>query len=620
MKAPPRQRLRLRRLSCRLVALLSLGSACTFAQHNLPSATCTVGTQRDERARTQADEACEPCPPGRFDDDANDFIQTYETDAAVGGPLTPCIDCPRGRFMPFAGRIQCVACSPGRTWLNRAGSSDLAHGRNCLRCPPGTHDHDSDPLSPCQPCAAGRFSGAHGANGSQCSGQCPAGTGWLVSDGIGGAPPVRLNAITAASCERCPAGTTDHDNDPMNACEPCLAGRYSAAVGATGSCAGACPIGTQTSDFAAREDITGSFDERQAACKRLYPLGPGLAVVHSDAQMTLAKQACRVPRTNAKGALKPGVPALTPGDPIMEGTCLLGLRWKEPEGIWEWVDGRSLGANGRGGYHRWARTDPPGPRTDPRTAAFGSSWMNQWGGTESEWARSGIEWHDARGLETTLCATGRRHINDSDCVPCPAGSTDHDRNPGTTCQACPIASYPAAKSAGPCTSCPSGTMDRKLVAGLGGPLLARREDHEMPLCMPCADLHDRFSYFDRFERYDDDDDPRTPCVPGAAPFCGYTGTFCFFAMSIFCNLVINIGWAAFVATLYYRLRGSFCGEQIALKASCNIRGYQSVTFFGFPTLDKTAQLRLSKPGCTQDCSCVAARCRCLPRIADVTSC
>ena len=606
---------RRQRLSCRLaVVLLSLGSACTFAQHNLSSETCTVGTraqwvwEHSGNTRNELTE-CEPCPPGRFDDDAADFIQTYETHAAVGGPLTPCIDCPRGRFMPFAGQTECVACSPGRT----ASFSELqlAHGRadayisvggatrrrgdggagDCLQCPPGTHDHDSDPLSPCQPCAAGRFSGAHGASGPHCSGKCPAGTGWLMSDfGTGGAPPVGLNATTAASsCQRCPAGTTDRDNDPMNACEPCLAGRYSAKVGANGSCLGVCPIGTQDgngeSGFTAREDFTGSFDERQAACKSLYPLGPGLAVVHSNAQMTLAKQACN-------------------------GTCLLGLRWNEPQGIWEWVDGQSLGADGNmiGGYHRWAEA-PPRSDERARSASFGSSW-NHWGGNESEWTRSGIEWH-AVGSEksptgTTLCASGRRRINDS-CVPCPAGSTDHDRNPGTACQACPIARYTtAASSTGPCTSCPSGTMDRKLVAGLigfGSPWEsdgARREEHEMPLCMPCADLHDGFSYFfDNVERYDDDDDSRTPCVPGAAPFC--ESISCFLLMSAFYNLVANIGWVAFVATLYYILRGSWCGELIALKASCSIRGFQLVTFFGFPTLDKTAQLRLSNPGCTQDC-------------------
>ena len=123
-------------------------------------------------------------------------------------------------------------------------------------------------------------------------------------------------------------------------------------------------------DYEARSDISGSFDERQAACVSAYPGGPGLATVHSEAQMSLAKAACG------------------------SGTCMLGLRWHDSE--WRWVDGVSAGRNGRSSdYQRWAGGQgTPKDGGGETTAAFGD-----WG--------DGLEWHDAGTLATgygvTLC-------------------------------------------------------------------------------------------------------------------------------------------------------------------------------------------------------------------------
>ena len=75
-------------------------------------------------------------------------------------------------------------------------------------------------------------------------------------------------------------------------------------------------------------DITGTFDQRQAACLKKYPEGPGLAVVLSSDDMKRAREAC-------------------------SGQCLLGVRWVGDK--WKWVDGRGLGRYGRlrGAYNNW---------------------------------------------------------------------------------------------------------------------------------------------------------------------------------------------------------------------------------------------------------------------------
>lgn len=123
-----------------------------------------------------------------------------------------------------------------------------------------------------------------------------------------------------------------------------------------------------------RPDITGSFDDRQGRCLHDYPDGLGLAVIHSEADMQDAHSACTT------------------------GPCMLGLRWAGDQ--WKWVDGQSLGGDGRsGGYHRWADQEPEktSENNHPETTVVllfdGVEWL----------------WHDSGSLDdpdgTTLCMT-----------------------------------------------------------------------------------------------------------------------------------------------------------------------------------------------------------------------
>ena len=90
---------------------------------------------------------CEACVPGQFDDDR---VQD-----------TPCIPCPAGRFNSSAGVFAvegaaatsdtCSECAPGE--FAAEGSAE------CQACPYGKSDHDSDPATPCETCAAGKARG-----------------------------------------------------------------------------------------------------------------------------------------------------------------------------------------------------------------------------------------------------------------------------------------------------------------------------------------------------------------------------------------------------------------------------------------------------------------------------
>eukprot|EP01048_Picozoa_sp_COSAG05_P000358 COSAG05_NODE_9_length_39734_cov_180.598067_22_plen_657_part_00 len=97
----------------------------------------------------------------------------------------------------------------------------------CTACPKGTRDHDNDPTTPCEPCAAGTFSALIAM--TECNGTCALGS-TILSTG----------ATSSAACSQCVAG--QYGGIDVNAramCWPCKAGRASTQLGATSnsSCA-----------------------------------------------------------------------------------------------------------------------------------------------------------------------------------------------------------------------------------------------------------------------------------------------------------------------------------------------------------------------------------------------
>ena len=255
----------------------SLPVVCNGGTLLTPAACCAPGTTWSGDNGT----ACAQCLPGKFDDD---------NDSA-----TPCVDCVAGRFsaeVGVAGSCEGV-CSPGTEGPSGSTSADL-----CIGCASGTSDHDSDPTTPCDTCAPGRYSAQVGVDGpcdevcspgtyaplltTQCADQhpmcgefvscCPGengASGCGISDcsnpvssgGSGNCEGTWMAAQCAVSCgcplthidwsedaafefcEACPEGQADLDSDVSTVCEPCPQGQFSdGADVACQPCPGATPF------------------------------------------------------------------------------------------------------------------------------------------------------------------------------------------------------------------------------------------------------------------------------------------------------------------------------------------------------------------------------------------
>eukprot|EP01045_Picozoa_sp_COSAG04_P013969 COSAG04_NODE_1020_length_8729_cov_2.983082_3_plen_1985_part_00 len=130
--------------------------------------------------------ACIACLAGQADDD--------------NSSSTGCVECAAGRSIAAAQTGSCIDCDAGQ--FAAAGSSA------CTNCTAGTNDHDSDPATPCQVCAAGKYSE------TQTNGSCIDCT------------VAQYAAENATSCTDCEAGQVDDDNDPATPCIACGLGEY----------------------------------------------------------------------------------------------------------------------------------------------------------------------------------------------------------------------------------------------------------------------------------------------------------------------------------------------------------------------------------------------------------
>eukprot|EP01046_Picozoa_sp_COSAG06_P050461 COSAG06_NODE_7997_length_2307_cov_2.380435_1_plen_458_part_10 len=226
---------------------------CDGGTVNSAAGCCAVGTSWDGAH----DSSCTPCAAGTYDDDVD--------------PSTTCAPCAAGTYSDVAGATECVlVCQPGT--FSPSDCIDDPHGViaafevtcvevvddegcdfdmayagvmdgtvlgehcpmtcgwcvgatsaasiECIGCPAGTYDDDSDPSTPCAPCTAGTYSGEVGA--TQCT-MCPQMVGTYTPAG-------------SNSCVGCVVGRYDSDPDPSTPCAPCAASTYSDVDGAT-SCA-----------------------------------------------------------------------------------------------------------------------------------------------------------------------------------------------------------------------------------------------------------------------------------------------------------------------------------------------------------------------------------------------
>lgn len=165
------------------------GSADTTCQPFTPCATGSYVSTPGSPTQDQACTKCSDCSPGTYIDDS--CLPDRDTVCGACNGVT--------EFSASSNQAQCSPvrpCSAG-TYLTRQAST--SSDSVCTPCQPGFSDTDSDPLTPCTPCADGTYA-AQGSFGP---------------------------------CQACPAGTSDLDSDPSTQCQPCGDEEYQDSTGRT---------------------------------------------------------------------------------------------------------------------------------------------------------------------------------------------------------------------------------------------------------------------------------------------------------------------------------------------------------------------------------------------------
>ena len=270
-------------------------------------------------------------------------------------------------------------------------------------------------------------------------------------------------------CAACAAGQFDHDQYPASPCQPCPAGFFAAAEGAT-ACT-PCPDGQVTAQAgsAAASDcffnITGmchgnTISSSDARCNPGY-------ILRSDAQTLWESEECCEQCPNGTFSRGSVVPAnsdpcentvhVTGGDPfgIQDGyTANQDCTWKvrcdsgpvrlhftsfQTEGDWDFVnvyDGDTVAADMLSSLHG---NGIPADQISSGAVLFVQ--MTTDGSVH------------ANGFSATVtCNTGAFR---GACEACPPGTFDHDAMPDTPCQVCEQGKFSNITGQTLCTSCPT---------------------------------------------------------------------------------------------------------------------------------------------------------------------
>ena len=142
---------------------------------------CQPGKKaKDVEAATEETEACTNCLVGQYrsstDTDLTKCIDcpTGKTLGAEGG--SKCIDCIPGRFSGAVGSksIDCGKCPVGYSTEEGAGTDTIPTKDKCVACLLGTYA-DTEGLTKCSACAAGKFSDVHVKDGEDFCKDCVVG-------------------------------------------------------------------------------------------------------------------------------------------------------------------------------------------------------------------------------------------------------------------------------------------------------------------------------------------------------------------------------------------------------------------------------------------------------------
>ncbi|CAK5082318.1 unnamed protein product [Meloidogyne enterolobii] len=195
---------------------------------------------------TEGIQNCIPCPDGRitggvsgciylsdcFKNCSPGYIYNWENDK--------CIPCPRGQFMPYSGRLKCLACPIDRTTVGEGSISkeqcsikckdgeEMSQNEQCQPCMKGTFREGL--MSVCQRCQIGFTTTKEGSlNSKECNQiNCPPGyftNNKLINEEI------NLSFKFLQICLPCPIGYYENEYG-SNKCKKCPEGYITKQLGA----------------------------------------------------------------------------------------------------------------------------------------------------------------------------------------------------------------------------------------------------------------------------------------------------------------------------------------------------------------------------------------------------
>ncbi|CAK5080749.1 unnamed protein product [Meloidogyne enterolobii] len=195
---------------------------------------------------TEGIQNCNPCPNGRitggvsgciylsdcYKNCSPGYIYNWENDK--------CIPCPRGQFMPYSGRLKCLACPIDRTTVGEGSTNkeecsikckdgeEMDQNEQCHPCMKGTFREGL--MSVCQRCRIGFTTKKEGSlNSKECNQiNCPPGyftNNKLINEEI------NLNFEFLQICLPCPIGYYENEYG-SNKCKKCPEGYITKQLGA----------------------------------------------------------------------------------------------------------------------------------------------------------------------------------------------------------------------------------------------------------------------------------------------------------------------------------------------------------------------------------------------------
>lgn len=226
----------------------------SFADGSESCVPCGPGFYTNISAST----SCAACPAGFRSKNSAGSSECVACQISTFSPSTGlsfCKECREGRVSTHLASTECILCQPGRY-------DSLSGLSYCKNCPAGKFTAESGTIDKCLPCLPGSFAPSDGL--SSCN-TCPPGK-FQQSQGeksCDDCPPGRVNIVPgqskcvtcdpgyfsnvsgSTSCSPCPAGTALNLQNPLEGCQVCPKGKFSASQ-ASFDC-DECPLGKYSS-------------------------------------------------------------------------------------------------------------------------------------------------------------------------------------------------------------------------------------------------------------------------------------------------------------------------------------------------------------------------------------